>query len=236
MSPIIQLILISGGVVAVFLFLAALVWGIRIRRGEENFVPAPLSLKNYNRPETGASTGNESVPDWLGGMDRESPGTTEGESVPDGLRQPDEGLRGNGEPNRVPIGAGSQSPFGEFLRNAVPQLSTVMELSKMVKMMQAAGELTDSNDERSAALRKALDQMLEQQPNNEFLIHMRNSFQSADESDEDTDAVIQVIRVAGRNVIRIDEVEYYSLADISDPDLRDEARQLLLDLDEQKPS
>ena len=236
MSPIIQLILISGTVVAVFLFLAALVWGIRTRRGEENFVPAPKSLKNYNREETGVSTGGETVPDWLHGMTPKSPGTAKGESVPDWLRQPDAGLSGSGEPGRVPIGAEPRSLLGDLMRNAVPQFSTVMDLAKLVKQMQAAGELADNPDERNTAIRKALDQMLEQQPNNEFLIHMRDSLPSAGESDAETDAVVQVIRVAGRNVIRIDGVEYYSLADISDPVLRDEARQMLLDLDDSNPS
>ncbi|MGB7538059.1 MAG: hypothetical protein WBM17_05940 [Anaerolineales bacterium] len=235
MSPIIQLILISGTVVAVFVFLAALVWGIRTRRGEENFVPAPKALKNYNRQESGGSTGSEAVPDWSRGVNPESPDVAKGDSVPDWLRQPNPDVRGTNAPGQVPTGAGPQSSFGDFLRNAVPQLSTVMELSKMAKMMQAAGELTGSNDERGAALLKALDQMLEQQPQNEFLIQMRDSFQSADVSETETDAVVQVIRVAGRNVVRIDGIEYYSPADIPDPALRDEARRMLLDLDDPKP-
>jgi hypothetical protein len=235
MSPIVLLILVAGTVIAVFLFLAALVWGIRTRRGEENFVPAPKSLKNYNRQETGGSTGSEAVPDWLRGVNPESPATVKGESVPEWLRQPDLDMRGTNEPGRVPTGAEPRSLLGDLLHNAVPQFSTVMDLAKVVKQMQAAGELAENPDERNAAIRKALDQMLEQQPNNEFLIQMRDSLQSTDPSDTNTDAVVQVIRVADRNVIRIDEIEYYSLADIPDPELRDEARRMLLDLEKQKP-
>jgi nitrogen fixation-related uncharacterized protein len=236
MSPIIQLILISGSVVAVFLFLAALVWGIRTRRGEESSVPAPRSLKNYTRQEIGGSTGSEAVPDWLGGVNPELPDVAKGESVQDWLRQPNLDVRGTNEPGRVPTGAEPRSPFGDFLRNAVPQLSTVIELSKLVKQMQAAGDWADATDERKAAIRTAMDQMLEQQPQNEFLIQMRDSLESADESETGTDTVMQVIRVAGRNVVRIDGIEYYSLEDISDPNLRDEARRMLLDLDDPKPS
>jgi hypothetical protein len=236
MSPIVQLILIAGTVVAVFLFLAALVWGIRTRRGEENFVPAPKTLKNYNRPETGTSAGSETVPDWLQGLNPESPEIAKEESAPDWLQQPDSSLRGSGQPAQTTIGSEPRSLLGDLMRNAMPQLSTVMDLAKIVKQMQAAGDWTDASDERKASLRKALDQMLEQQPGNQFLIQMRDSLESGEGADAETDTVVQVVRVAGRNVIRIDGIEYYSLADISDPDLRDEARKMLLDLDEQKTS
>jgi hypothetical protein len=236
MSPIVQLVLIAGAVVAVFLFLAALVWGIRTRRGEENFVPAPKSLKNYSREETATSTGNETVPDWIGGMNPESPDTAKEESVPGWPLQPEEGPQGSGQPAQTTIGAEPRSLLGDLMRNAMPQLSTVMDLAKMVKQMQAAGDLTDGSDERKSALRKALDQMLEQQPGNEFLIQIRDSLESGEGAGAETDTVVQVVRVAGRNVIRIDGVEYNSLADISDPDLRNEARKMLLDLDDPGPS
>ena len=235
MSPIVQLVLIAGAVVAVFLFLAALVWGIRTRRGEENFVPAPKSLKNYSRGETAASTGNETVPDWLGGINPESTEAAIEESIPGRPRQPEEGPRGSGQPAQTTIGSEPRSLLGDLLRNAVPQLSAVMDLSRVIKQIQEAGELTDTPEERNTAIRKALDQMLEQQPGNEFLIQMRDSLESGEGTDAETDTVVQVVRVAGRNVIRIDGVEYYSLADIPDPDLRDEARKMLLDLDDPGP-
>ncbi len=235
MSPIIQLILIAGAVVAVFLFLAALVWGIRTRRGEENFVPAPKSLKNYNRPETGTSSEDDTVPDWLGGLIPESPQMVKDESVPDWLRQPDPGLRGSGQTAQTTIGSEPRSLLGDLLHNAVPQLSAVMDLGSVIKQIQEAGELTDTPEERKTAIRKALEQMLEQQPGNQFLIQMRDSLPSNEETGEDAESVVQVVRMAGRNVIRIDGVEYQSPADIPDPELRDEAMKMLLDLDEQKP-
>ena len=236
MSQVVQLILIAGAVVAVFLFLAALVWGIRTRRGEENFVPAPKTLKNYSRPESGVSTGSDAAPDWLRGMNPEFPETVKEESVPDWLRQPEDGSRGSGQPAPATIGSEPRSLLSDLMRGAVPQFSSVMELARMAKQMQAAGELPDTSDDRKAALREALDRMLEKQPDNEFLLQMRKSLPSKDEDGDDAESVVQVVRVAGRNVIRIDGVDYYSLADIPDPDLRDEARQLLLDMDEQKPS
>jgi hypothetical protein len=180
MSPIILLILIAGSVIAVFLFLAALVWSIRTRRNEGNFVPAPESIKNR------ASARNDAVPDWLHGSDSQQPDRGNLESGTDWLRQPNLNSRSFDEPERIPISAGPQSPFGDFLRNAVPQLSTVIDLSRMVKQMQATGEWTDAPDERNAAIRKALDKMLEQHPHNEFLIHMRDSLQSGEESDTET--------------------------------------------------
>ncbi len=233
MSAIVQLILISGGVVAVFLFLAALVWAIRTRRGEENFVPAPKPLKNYSRPEAGASTGSEAVPDWLRGVNPQSPEASKEESVPDWLQQPEDGRQGSGQPAQTTIGSEPRSLLGDLMRNAMPQLSTVMDLARMVKQMQAAGEWTDASDERKASLRKALDQMLEQQPGNPFLIQMRESLESGEGTDAETDTVVQVVRIAGRNVIRIDGVDYNSPAEIPDPELRDEARQMLADLGEQ---
>ncbi len=236
MSPIVQLILIAGAVMAVFLFLAALVWGIRTRRGEENFVSAPKTLKNYNRPETGTSAGNETVPDWLQGLSPESPEIAKEESASDWLQQPNSDLRGSGQPAQSTVGSEPRSLLGDLMRGAMPQLSTVMDLARMVKQMQAAGEWTDASDERKAALRRALDQMLDQQPGNQFLIQMRDSLESGEDAGAETDTVMQVVRVAGRNVVRIDGVEYYSLADISDPELRDEARKMLLDLEDPKPS
>ncbi|GEM_PF-3776621 len=217
MSPIIQIILVAGAVLVVFLFLAALVWGIRTRRGEEDFIPAAQSLKNYSSGMSAAASGDEIDTDWL--------------------RQPEHDASGSGEPERIPIDAGRQPSFTDFLRNAVPQISTVMDLSRAIKQMQAAGDWTDASDERKAAIRMALDQMLEQQPQNEFLIQMRDSLEFAGESEDEADDEegMQVIRVAGRKVIRVDGVDYYSLAEIPDPDLRDEARQMLLDLNDQEP-
>jgi hypothetical protein len=181
MSPIILLLLIAGTVIAVFLFLAALVWGIRTRRAEENFIPAPESGKHR------ASVRNDTVPDWLHGSDSQQPARANPESVPDWLRRPNLDSRSFDGSERNPIGAGPPSPFGDFLRNAAPQLSTVIDLSRMVKQMQATGEWTDAPEKRNAAIRKALAKMLEQQPDNEFLIHMRDSFQSGDGSDADLD-------------------------------------------------
>ncbi len=181
MSTTVAVILIALMVFFGFLLAAALVWGIRTRRTEENFIPAPKSIKNR------ASVSNDPVPDWLSGIDSRQPARANPESVPDWLRQPNLDSPSFDGSGRNPIGTGPHSPFGDFLHNAVPQLSTVMDLSRMIKQMQATGEWTDAPDDRNAAIRKALAKMLEQQPNNEFLIQMRDSFQSDDGSDADPD-------------------------------------------------
>jgi hypothetical protein len=180
MSTTVAVILIALMVLFGFLLAAALVWSIRTRRAEENFIPAPESIKHR------ASARNDTVPDWLHGSDSRQPDRGNPESVPDWLRQPNLNSRSFDGPERIPISAGPQSPFGDFLRNAVPELSTVIDLSRMVKQMQATGEWTDAPDERNAAIRKALAKMLEQHPHNEFLIQMRDSLQSGEESDPET--------------------------------------------------
>ncbi|MBN2085146.1 MAG: hypothetical protein JW748_07950 [Anaerolineales bacterium] len=218
MAPIVQIILLAGAVFTVFLLMAALAWGIRTRRNEEDFMPAPNSLQKHNRRMPAAFPGDESAPDWM--------------------RQPGQDAGGSGQPERIPAGIGGQPFFTDFLRNAVPQISTLIDLSRAVKQMQAAGDWTDASEDRKAAIRKALDQMLEQQPQNEFLIQMRDSLEFDGESDaeaEDEEGM-QVIQVAGRNIIRVDGTEYYSLAEIPDPRLRNQARQMLLDMNDKESS
>jgi hypothetical protein len=218
MSSTILIVLVAGGVVVVFLLLAALAWGIRTRREEENFSPAPDSLKPIKRTSPGFASGNETVPDW---MPEPEPAATV--SVPS---------------VRIPTGMGLQSPFGDLLRNAVPQLASVMDLGKLVQQMQASGETIQNPDERNAAIRQALDQMIEQQPDNELLLQIRDSIGSGDESeaDEEYTVDVEVVRIGGRNVIRAGGTDYYSLMDIPDPDVQAEARRLLLEIEEQKPS
>jgi hypothetical protein len=213
MSSTVLVILVAGGVIAVFLLLAALAWGIRTRRGEENFIPAPEKIKNY-RPRLSDAGGDvETVTEWMPAP------------KPAGTVSP-------------PSGAGSPPAFGDILRTVVPQLSSVIDLGKLMQQMQISGETMQNPDERNTAIRKALDQMIGQQPDNAMLRQWRDSFpaESESETEEDITIDVEVIQVAGRNVIRAGGVEYYSLAEIPDPDVRDEARRLLAELNDQNPS
>jgi hypothetical protein len=205
MSSTILILLVAGAVVAVFICLAALAWGIRTRRGEENFIPAPeSSVKNQPRLSESGGAG-EAAPEW---MPAAEPAVT------------------------VSPPSGTGSPFGDILRTMVPQLSTIIDIGKAMQQMQVSGETMQNPNERNAALRKALDRMIEQQPDNPTLRQWRDSIpaESESETDEDITIDVEVIQVAGRNVIRAGGVEYFSLAEISDPDVREEARRLLAEL------
>jgi hypothetical protein len=215
MSSTVLVILVAGGVISVFLLLAALAWGIRTRRGEENFTPAPGRIRK-TQPRLSDSGGvEEAVPDWMAAP---KPAATVS----------------------LPSGTGSPSAFGDILRTTVPQLSTFIDLGKLIQHMQASGETMDNPEERNAALRKALDQMIAQQPDNAMLRQWRYSIGSVGESEDDEeyteDVDVEVVRVGGRNVIRAGGTEYYSLMDIPDPDVQEEARRLLLEIDDRDPS
>ena len=213
MSPTVLVILVAGCVIAIFLLLAALVWGIRTRRGEENFIPAPESIRK-TQPRLSESGGAEdAVPEWMAAP---KPAAT----------------------FSPPSGTGSPSAFGDILRTMVPQLSSVLDLGKLMQQMQVSGETMQNPDERNAALRKALDQMIGQQPDNAMLRQWRDSIpeESESETDEDITIDVEVIQVGGRKVIRAGGTEYYSLMDIPDPDVQEEARRLLLEIDDRDPS
>jgi hypothetical protein len=215
MQPIVQVILVAGIVLVVSLLLAAIAWGIRIRRDEDNFIPPPGPLKKSDRE----------FPDPF----------AEKEAAQDGLRELKRGVADTiPAAEKGQVGTGPESPMKNILRSAVPELSTLMDLGKIVSQ---AGDSGGSSEERRRALLNAVEQMLEKQPDKALLRELRDTLRAGEESPvEDSDeSTVQVIRVGGRNVIRIDGTDYYSLADIPNPDLRDEAMRMLLDLDDQKP-
>jgi hypothetical protein len=181
MQPVVLVILIAGAVVAGFLFLAALLWGIRSRRGEEDFIPIPAEKPRGRL--SGADSEMESIPEWLRASDT-SESSDEMEAAADWMQSAKSVDPGNdAEPERLSSGADYESPFQNLLHTALPQFSTIMDLGKLAEQIQSEEGFSGSAEERTAALRKALDRMLEDQPGNEFLIQMRKSIPSEDGSE-----------------------------------------------------
>ncbi len=132
----------------------------------------------------------------------------------------------------------AESPLRSFLRNAVPELSSAIDLGKIVQMAEDAGEKLGSTEERKAVIYKAVNELLEQQPENEFLRQVLDSLQIGDYQSEETASEdrVKVLRIPGRNLIHVDGVEYYSVADIPDPEMREEARRILASLNDKSQS
>ena len=219
MQPAVLMILVAGIVFAVFLILAALVWSIRTRRSEENFIPAPAAMKKEKREVPDPFGGKEPAPDWMLELKRDA-------------------LDSVSTPERVPIGAEPESPVKDFLHSAFPEISTLIDLGKMVQQVQSAGGAPESSEERKEALLTAVEQMLEEQPDNPLLLQVRDTLQSGGGQTVDSTGGnrVQVVQVAGRNILRVDGIEYYSVADIPDPELRRQARLLLTSLNEENSS
>jgi hypothetical protein len=90
-------------------------------------------------------------------------------------------------------------------------------------------EKIGSGEERAAALYSAVRDLLEQKPDDEFLTRVFDMLHSAGFHPEEPVPAerIQIVRVPGKTLFRVDGVEYYSLMDIPDPELRDQARRKL---------
>jgi hypothetical protein len=236
MSPVLLTILIAGIVFAGFLLLAAIAWGIRTRRGEENSIPAPDRKKNVWESSAAPDESGE-IPDWL-----QPAAPKAGES---GGRQKDtpEWLRGMTAEARefdspfgsTPVGTEKISPVLDMFRGAFPQVSTLVSLGKLVKQIQAEEGSPETPEVRLTALTTAVKQLLEKNPEDEFLLRIRDALQSAGPAG---DAVggesVKVVQVAGRNVVRVGEDEYDSVSEIPDPELRDQVRSILAALGTQE--
>jgi hypothetical protein len=215
MSITLQIMLIAGAVFATFIVLGLVIWSIRIRREEDGFVPAPPKPPKsmIRTPYTVES--EQAVADWM------SPPTKEiAEPIlPSGKLLPDDDFG---------------SPFKSLLRSAMPELSTLIELGKMVKESQAAEGASNSPEERNAALRQAVDRMLEQNPDSDLLRQLRSSLPSAGEIADATidDSRVQVYEVDGKKTVLVDGANVTSADDILDPVLREKIQRLLDSLDE----
>jgi hypothetical protein len=196
-SSIVLLLTIAGSVFGVALLMALIVWSVRIRRAEGNFV---------------------TTPDWM------KKGPEESLDSPAPIRE---------SPSIIEV----ESPIRNFLRETVPELSTAVDLGKIVQMAEAAGEKPGSAEERKAIIYKAVNEMLEQQPENEFLRAVLDSLQIDEDQPEETSSQDRIIiQIPGRNLIHVDGVEYYSVADIPDPEMREEVRHILASLNENNSS
>jgi hypothetical protein len=230
MSSISLFIIIVAGVIAVFLFLAALAWGVRARRGEENFIPAPENMKKRAPAGFDFSAPAKAYSDWLREKEDERTSAAAPESAPEWMRGMEPVAPGSsGESERVPIGAGPVSPLGDFLHNLFPQLAAVKELAHLIRDAESGDADAGSVEERREAVLKAVEAMIEKRPDAAFLRQMRDQLRARlDREEESADGGrIQAFQVAGRTVIRTGGVEYASPEEIPDPDLAREARRML---------
>ncbi len=205
MSQITTLALIAVSAFIVFLLLALVIWSIRIRRAEDGFEPAPTDRQKTRSEVYDPFAPAEPPTEDIQSLTQEIP------DIPISSDKP-------------PSDEETDSPFKGLLRSAMPELSTLIELGKMVKDSQESGETPDSPEERNAALRRAVDQMLEKNPDNALLQQLSNSIPSADASSAGDDRV-QVFQVGGKTAIRVDGVEISSAEDIPDPELREQVRE-----------
>lgn len=209
-SPTLMILLIAGIVGAVFLLLAMIAWTIRVRRAENMHEPTRQdpqdALRNAQWIQDSARMNLERIRERRG-------------ELPE-LRI----LQGS-----LPEGEGSRSVSQDLLLKAVPGLSVLMELGKVVRESEE-GKAARTPEEKSEAFRMALERMVEQQPDNALLRQMLNSLpvgggapRTADVDEER----IQVYRIGGKTAIRVDGVEFSSADDISDPEVRSKVRELI---------
>jgi hypothetical protein len=230
MSSLSLFLIVIAGVVAVFLFLAFLAWGIRARRGEENFIPAPENLKKRDRPKPDSSGQSQAYSDWLRERGRATPSPAAPESVPEWMKGMEQAAPGpSGRSEKTPIGAEPASPFGDFLRGVFPQLSTLKELAELIRAAESTGADAETSEERTAEVLRAVEAMIEKRPNVEFLRQMRDQIRTRVHPDENPadGGRVQVFQVAGRTVILADGVEYSSPEEIPDPVVSREARRMI---------
>jgi hypothetical protein len=203
MQPIVLMLLVAAIGFTVFLLLALVVRTIRTRRAEDGFEPAPEGTRKSTREISDPFSTTEPAPDWMRSLSRDSP-----------------------EPVQSP-GGESESPFKNLLRSAMPEISTLMDLGKMVKESQPVGEMPRSEEERNAAFAKAVDEMLEKQPDNAFLRQLRDSLPASGSRSDmpESENRIQVFQIGGKTTIRVDGVEYSSAEDIPDPEVREQVRE-----------
>jgi hypothetical protein len=208
MSPTVLVLLVAGIAFVVFLLLALIVWSIRIRRAEDGFEPAPPAVRKSARTFSESFSAAEQKPEWLNNLAGAVSDTRTSAAGP----STDEG---------------SKSILGNLIRGAMPEISTLLELGKMVRDSQAAGDAKMSAEDRTAAFQRALDQMLEKQPDNAFLQQMRASLPSAGGASafSDEDSRVQVFRVGGKTTIHVDGVEVANADDIPDPEVREQVRE-----------
>jgi hypothetical protein len=209
-SPTLMILLIAGIVGAVFLLLAMIAWTIRVRRAENMHEPTQQdsqdALRNAQRVRD------------MAGMKLERIREHKGEFPEFRIFQ-----------GSLPEGEGSRSVSQDLLYKTVPGLSVLMELGKVVRESEE-GKAARTPEEKNEALRKALERMLERQPNNALLRQMLNSWPVGGGTSH-TDAVdeerIQVYRIGGKIAIRVDGVEFSSADEISDPEVRNKVRELI---------
>jgi hypothetical protein len=229
MPPIVSVALVAGIVLFVFLLLATLAWSIRIRRHEGNFIPAPEEWKHRGGRNSASSM--ESRPDWRRDLGSESASKAEEEATSEWMREKKR-LEAADLSEKVPIGAEPESPLRDFLRNAFPSISTVAELGKLVQQVQEVEGKSDTPEERKATIAKALAELAEQQPENNFLRGILDSLQLNGFSAADSESLegVRIVQSTGRNLIHVDGVEFYSVEDIPDPEKREQARRMLASL------
>jgi flagellar biosynthesis/type III secretory pathway M-ring protein FliF/YscJ len=209
-SPTLMILIIAGIVGAVFLLLAMIAWTIRVRRAENMHEPTQQDLQDALR---NAQRERDSA-----GMDLERIREHKGE-LPE-LRI----FQGS-----LPEGKGTRSVPRDLLFKAVPGLSILMELGKVVRESEE-GKAAQTPEEKNEAFRKALERMLEQQPDNALLRQMLNALPVGDGASHTAavdDERIQVYRIGGKTAIRVDGVEFSSASDISDPEVRSKVRELI---------
>jgi hypothetical protein len=237
MPPLFLLTVVAGAVLLVGLIAAFLYWSVRARRGEENFIQAPIRVKPYEQAPIAP------------------PAFERPETAP--AAQTGEG----------------ESPVRNILQKVIPNLSSLIELSKRV---EAAGAAEDTPEAKQAAIRNELQEMLAAHPENTMLRQLVEKLNpesgrlveisAADKSATpaagtgesgltsllgqiftpefhadlqeagkslveqfgvSTRTRIKIDRVAGRFVVSIDGVECTSPEEISDPALREQARKIL---------
>jgi hypothetical protein len=209
MSPIMMVLLVAGVVVAVFLLLVMIVWTIRVRRAENNSEPKPMNARKIMRDTREVQ---ESASEIMERVNMRAGDIPEPAVV---------SVRSSG-------GDEKKSVFQALLGSAVPELSTLIELGKMIKESEE-GKAADTPEEKNEALRKGVERMLEQHPDNAFLRQMLTSLpREAGTADPAVDKDgIQVFRIGGKTAIRVDGIDFSSADEINDPETRRKVRELI---------
>ncbi len=99
-------------------------------------------------------------------------------------------MRGmNSEPQKAePSSATEPEPLlRNVLRGAFPQISVIMEMGKLVQQIEAQQGESATKEERMANLRTAVDRMLAEHPDNEFLVQMRKTLYDQNSAQERDD-------------------------------------------------
>ncbi|MBN1438249.1 MAG: hypothetical protein JW929_02475 [Anaerolineales bacterium] len=227
MSSVMLAAIAAGFVLLLFLLAATILWGIRTRRGESSTVPAPKERKKIRADISDPPDLSGSYRQWLDER-AEIPAVAAQQPVSARIREEAHAVLKTAGSN-VPFGKELESPLQKILCGVMPELSALIEVGKRVQMAAAADAESGSAEERQAILRRVVAEMANRQPENGFLRQVLETLEveRPEAGRGDPRERITVVQIPGRNIVEVDGVEYYSVTDIPDPQLREEARRMV---------